>query len=138
MYYFDFLNLEAYNLLQKFQRKDKICLVHEIFEDEMDIWKFWIILRDEKHEYICVSYIWENWMNYEQLEEVEGEIQNKNQYKFKDSVPITKIDYLTYSSLKEIVENENSDKKLKKLFIELYPNSKDKDKDKDKQKKYED
>ena len=131
MYYFDFLNLEAYNLIQKFQKKDKICLVHEIFDDEIDIWKFWIILRDEKHEYICISYIWENWMDDEIF---GGENQNKNQYKFKDSIPITKIDYLTYYSLKEIVENENSDKKLKKIFIELYPNLKDKDK----QKKYED
>jgi hypothetical protein len=131
MYYFDFLNLEAYNLIQKFQKKDKICLVHEIFDDEIDIWKFWIILRDEKHEYICISYIWENWMDDEIF---GGENQNKNQYKFKDSIPITKIDYLTYYSLKEIVENENSDKKLKKIFIELYPNLKDKYK----QKKYED
>ena len=127
MYYFDFLNLEAYNLIQKFQKKDKICLVHEIFDDEIDIWKFWIILRDEKHEYICISYIWENWMDDEIF---GGENQNKNQYKFKDSIPITKIDYLTYYSLKEIVENENSDKKLKKIFIELYPNLKDKDKQK--------
>jgi hypothetical protein len=129
MYYFDFLNLEAYILLNSFSKKNKICLVHEFLEE--DIWYLLVILRDDIHGYICISYIWENWYNEDMLFEEEKQnteiiIQRESAYKFKDSVPIFKIDYNTYYHLKNVVSTHN-DMKLKQMFAKLY-----------KEKKYED
>ena len=131
MYYFDFLNLEAYILLKSFTKNNKICLVHEFLDE--DVWYLLVILRDEIHGYICISYIWENWYNEEtdiefeeETKEIEISIHRESEYKFKDSVPIFKIDYNKYYHLKNLVSTHN-DLKLKQMFSELY-----------KEKKYED
>ena len=132
MYYFDFLNLEAYILLKSFTKNNKICLVHEFLNNE-DIWYLWIVLRDEKHGYICLTYIWENWYEEEmdiefeeEKKEIEVIIKSESNYKFKDSIPIFKIDYSTYCELKHIVNGHN-EITLQKIFSELY-----------REKKYED
>jgi hypothetical protein len=125
MYYFDFLNLEAYILLNSFTKNNKICLVHEYLNDN-DIWCLWIILRDEKQGYVCVSYIWENWYEEEidfEEKKTNTEEKRESKYKFKDSVPIFKIDYNIYCELKIVVNNHN-DVKLKQIFAELYTEKK--------------
>ena len=91
MYYFEFLNLEAYKLINSFKSKEKICFVDEIL-DKHDIWNLWLVLR-ENGKYICIHYIWENWYSEEEseLESELEEVNVKSNYKFKNSFPLTEI-----------------------------------------------
>lgn len=90
MYYFDFLNLEAYQLIQKFKTKNKICFVHEIL-DEKDIWNLWLVLREDSGDHICIHYIWENWYSEEEEKEVVVEDKNrKSNYIFQNSIVFNK------------------------------------------------
>jgi hypothetical protein len=125
MYFFDFLNLEAYKLLESFQSKKNICFVHETL-DETDTWNLWIILRDVKCEYLCIHYIWTDWFEEGEDEEKTNDIfqtkdpfKGKTQYKFKSSTPLSKIDKWTFLQLhNEIIQN-NTNQQLKNIFVDI-------------------
>ena len=125
MYFFDFLNLEAYRLLESFQSKDKICFVHETL-DETDTWNLWIILRDSKCEYLCIHYNWTDWFEEgddeektEDIFQAKDQLKEKTQYKFKSSIPLSKIDNCTFLQLHDEIIQQHTDSQLKNTFIEI-------------------
>ena len=121
MYFFDFLNLEAYKLLESFQSKQKICFVYETL-DETDTWNLWIILRDSKCEYLCIHYIstdwFEEWDDEEKTEDI-FQSKEKTQYKFKSSTPLSKIDKWTFLQLRNEIIQNNTNQQLKNIFINI-------------------